>query len=360
MKKVLVSGGCGFLGSHLVDRLLLRDDVELILVVDNLWTGRTKNLAHINDPRLDLVECSVEKYSTKVRFDEIIHLASPASPPWYMREPVRVIQANVQGALNLLDHLAPQGRICYTSTSEVYGNPLVSPQPESYRGSVDCTGPRSSYDESKRCTEALLFESQRVSGLDIRVARLFNAYGPRTRIDDGRAISNFLGQALTTGQLTVYGNGLQSRSWGYVDDIVEGLARFFWRDDIRYRGPLNVGNDREIPVIDIARHVQKLVSGTTIKFMPPVPQDPINRRPDLTLAKAVLPGWNAEIPYEEGVCRTLEWFRAELANGLEPLQAPEPLFETKAGLGTRRLPRASAVRDRREAANQSGRQVHSA
>jgi UDP-glucose 4-epimerase/UDP-glucuronate decarboxylase len=335
MKKVLVSGGCGFLGSHLVDRLLLRDDVELILVVDNLWTGRTKNLAHINDARLDIVECSVEKFASNTRFDEILHLASPASPPWYMREPVRVIRANVHGALNLLDHLAPQGRFSYTSTSEVYGDPFISPQPESYRGSVDCTGPRSSYDESKRCTEALLFESQRVSGLDIRVARLFNVYGPRTRIDDGRAISNFLGQALTTGELTVYGDGLQSRSWGYVDDIVEALARFFWRDDIRYRGPLNVGNDREIPVINVARHIQKLVPGTTIKFMPPAPQDPTNRRPDLTIANTVLPGWKAEIPYEEGVRCTLEWFRAELANGAEPLQAPEPLFEPAAEPGTR-------------------------
>jgi nucleoside-diphosphate-sugar epimerase len=334
MKKVLVSGGCGFLGSHLVDHLLLRNDIERILVVDNLWTGRTQNLAHINDPRLDFIECSVEKYATKARFDEIVHLASPASPPWYMRDPVRVIQANVHGALNLLEHLAPQGRISYSSTSEVYGDPLVSPQPESYRGSVDCTGPRSSYDESKRCTESLLFESQRVSGLDTRVARLFNVYGPRTRIDDGRAISNFLGQALTTRELTVYGGGLQSRSWGYVDDIVEALARFFWRDDIRHRGPLNVGNDREIPVIDIARHIQRLVPGTTIKFMPPVPQDPTNRRPDLTIAKTVLPGWKAKIPYEEGVRRTLEWFRSELANGVEALQAPEPLFETKAESGT--------------------------
>jgi len=336
MKKVLVAGGCGFIGSHLVDRLLLRDDVELILVVDNLWTGRTKNLAHVNDARLNIVECNVEKYTSKTRFDEIIHLASPASPPWYMREPVRVIQANVHGALNLLEHLAPQGRFSYTSTSEVYGDPLISPQPESYRGSVDCTGPRSSYDESKRCTEALLFESQRVSGLEIRVARLFNVYGPRTRIDDGRAISNFLGQALTTGELTVYGDGLQSRSWGYVDDIVEGLARFFWRDEIRYRGPLNVGNDREIPVIDIARHIQKLVPGTTLKFMPPVPQDPTNRRPDLAIANRVLPGWKAKIPYEKGVRRTLEWFRAELGDGVEPLQAPEPLFETTSEPGTTR------------------------
>jgi UDP-glucose 4-epimerase/UDP-glucuronate decarboxylase len=322
-------------------------------VVDNLWTGRTKNLAHINDARLDIIECSVEKFASETRFDEILHLASPASPPWYMREPVRVIQANVHGALNLLDHLATQGRISYTSTSEVYGDPLISPQPESYRGSVDCTGPRSSYDESKRCTEALLFESQRVSGLDIRVARLFNVYGPRTRIDDGRAISNFLGQALTTGELTVYGDGLQSRSWGYVDDIVEGLARFFWRDDIRYRGPLNVGNDQEIPVIDIARHIQQLVPETTIKFMPPVPQDPSNRRPDLTIAKTVLPGWNADIPYEEGVRRTLEWFRAELANGVKPVQAPEPLFKAKAELETHRGPRAPTDRDRREFATQT-------
>jgi nucleoside-diphosphate-sugar epimerase len=359
MKKVLVSGGCGFLGSHLVDRLLLRDDVELILVVDNLWTGSAKNLAHINDPRLDFIECSVEKYTTKVRFDEIVHLASPASPPWYMRDPTRVIRANVLGAMNLLDHLTPQGRICYSSTSEVYGDPLVSPQPESYRGSVDCTGPRSSYDESKRCTEALLFESQRVNGLDIRVARLFNVYGPRTRIDDGRAISNFLGQALTTGELTVYGDGLQSRSWGYVDDIVEGLARFFWRDDIRHRGPLNVGNDREIPVINIARHIQELVPGATIKYMPPLPQDPTNRRPDLTIAKRVLPGWKAKIPYEEGVRRTLEWFRSELANGVEALPAPEPLFEIKTEPGTRRTLRARPDRSRGQAVQQSGHQIPS-
>jgi nucleoside-diphosphate-sugar epimerase len=359
MKKILVSGGCGFLGSHLIDRLLLRDDAELILVVDNLWTGRVENLAHINDSRLDFVECDVEKYATNVRFEEIIHLASPASPPWYMREPVRVIQANVHGALNLLDCLAPQGRICYTSTSEVYGDPLVSPQPESYRGSVDCTGPRSSYDESKRCTEALVFESQRVSGVDIRVARLFNVYGPRTRIDDGRAISNFLGQALMTGELTVYGDGLQSRSWGYVDDIMEALARFFWRDDIRYRGPLNVGNDREIPVIDIARYIQQLVPRTTIKFMSSLPQDPTNRRPDLTIAKTVLPGWQAEIPYEEGVNRTLEWFRAELANGAEQLQAPAPFFGAKVELGGRRPSHASADRDRMDTVQQSGRQVRS-
>ncbi|MBV8682292.1 MAG: NAD-dependent epimerase/dehydratase family protein [Caulobacteraceae bacterium] len=313
MNRVLVSGGCGFLGSHLVDSLLLRADVERVVVIDNLWTGALANLAHVSDSRLFIEICDVERFATADRFDEVIHMASPASPPWYMREPLRVIRANVEGALNLLNLLRPGGRFCFTSTSEVYGDPLVSPQPESYRGSVDCTGPRSSYDESKRCTEALLFESQRVSGLDIRVVRLFNAYGPRTRADDGRAVSNFISQALTSRMLTVHGDGLQTRSWGYVDDIIEALARFFWRDACEYRGPLNVGNNREVSVLDVATHITKLLPGTRIKFMPPVPQDPTNRRPDLTIMKRVLPGWTADVPYEEGVRRTLDWFRLQMA-----------------------------------------------
>ena len=279
-----------------------------------------------NDPRLRLEICDVEALSSDMRFDEILHLASPASPPWYMRQPQRVISANVLGAMHLLKFLKPGGRFSYTSTSEVYGDPLVSPQPESYRGSVDCTGPRSSYDESKRCTEALLFECQRVDGLDIRVVRLFNVYGPRTRPDDGRAVSNFLTQALTSGELMVYGDGLQSRSWGYVDDIVDGLVRFFWADTIRHKGPLNIGNDREISVLDVARYVTSLIPGTRITFAPPVPQDPTNRRPDLTLARRVLPGWDCAIPYEEGVCLTLDWFLSQLSNGERTMTAPEPVL----------------------------------
>jgi nucleoside-diphosphate-sugar epimerase len=226
----------------------------------------------------------------------------------------------------LLNFLKPGGRFSFTSTSEVYGDPLVTPQPESYRGSVDCTGPRSSYDESKRCTEALLFECQRVDGLDVRVVRLFNVYGPRTRPDDGRAVSNFLTQALTTGELTVYGDGLQSRSWGYVDDIVDGLERFFWLDDVAYKGPLNMGNDREIAVLDVAKYITELVPGTRVVYAPPVPQDPTNRRPDLTLAKQVLPGWDCAIPYEDGVCLTLDWFRTEIESGDRPVLAPKPVF----------------------------------
>ncbi|MEI9403533.1 NAD-dependent epimerase/dehydratase family protein [Mesorhizobium argentiipisi] len=312
-RAVLVAGGSGFIGSHLADRLLQRTDLDCLVVVDNLWTGSPQNLAHLNDPRLSLEIGDAEVFTTSQRFDEIIHLASPASPCWYMSDPARTIRANVGGAFNLLGLLKPGGRFCFSSTSEVYGDPQISPQPESYRGSVDCTGPRSSYDESKRCTEALLFETQRTQGLDVRVVRLFNVYGPRTRIDDGRAISNFISQALTTGVLTVYGDGLQSRSWGYVDDIVDGLERFFWRDNISHRGPLNIGNNCEVSVLDIAKFVCSLVPGSSIVHHEPVPQDPTNRCPDLRLAKRILPGWEAATDYQEGIRRTFEWFRSQIA-----------------------------------------------
>lgn len=313
-KRVAISGGCGFLGSHLCDQILGRPDVTEIVCIDNLWTGRLENVDHIDDPRFKLVIDDVENFRSDALFDEVYHLASPASPPWYMSEPSRTISANLVGAMRLLEVLRDGGKFCYTSTSEVYGDPLVSPQPESYRGSVDCTGPRSSYDESKRVTESLLFETRRVRGLELRVARLFNAYGPRTRPDDGRAISNFLTQALSGRPITVQGDGSHSRSWGYVSDIIEGLSRFFWRDHVTYRGPVNIGNDREIPVIDVARHVSQLVGGCPIEHVAPMPQDPTNRCPDLTVANQVIPGWACKVPYEEGVRRTLEWFRDELGN----------------------------------------------
>jgi nucleoside-diphosphate-sugar epimerase len=242
-------------------------------------------------------------------FDEIYHLASPASPPWYMRDPLRTIRANVVGTLRLLDLLRPGGLIAFTSTSEVYGDPLVTPQPESYRGSVDCTGPRSSYDESKRCAESILFEARRVHGIRIKVARLFNVFGPRTRPDDGRAVSNFISHALREKPITVYGDGLQTRSWGYVDDIVEGLARFFWLQPSDYPGPLNLGNDREVPVIDVARYVQSRFPKSSIIHLPPVPQDPTNRRPDLTIARRELAGWSCNVSYEQGVDRAISWFQ---------------------------------------------------
>lgn len=326
MSRVLVAGGLGFIGSHLIDRLLQREDIDECLVVDNLWTGCRTNLAHVSDPRLQILIGDVERVPLTGTFDEIYHLASPASPPWYMAQPLRTISANVVGAMRLLDVLSPGGQIAYTSTSEVYGDPLVSPQPETYRGFVDCTGPRASYDESKRCVEAMLFEAHRVMGVRVKVVRLFNVFGPRTRVDDGRAVSNFVTQALRGMPLTIYGDGLQTRSWGFVDDIVEGLARYFWRDGVDYPGPVNIGNDREIPVIDVARYIQARFPHCPIVHLAPAPQDPTNRRPDLAVANKVIPGWTCSVAYEEGVDRTIDWFAGELAEVADQRVAPEPIL----------------------------------
>lgn len=321
MANVLIAGGCGFIGSHLVDRLLARREVAELCVVDNLWTGLHDNIAHSRDRRLTFVHADAEHFSTEQRFDEIYHLASPASPPWYMAEPLRTIRANVGGALNLVGLLKQGGQIAYTSTSEVYGDPLVSPQPESYRGYVDCTGPRSSYDESKRCVESLLFEARRVHGVRVKVVRLFNVFGPRTRVDDGRAVSNFITQGLRGLPITVYGDGSQTRSWTYIDDAAGALERFFWRDNSAFAGPVNVGTDREVSVLDVAKYVQRHFPASPIEFAPSPPQDPTNRRPDLTLARRVIPGWSAEVTYEDGVDRTIEWFRQHMGNTRE--RAPQ-------------------------------------
>lgn len=323
LKKVIVSGGAGFVGSHLVDRLLTRSDIGLLVVVDNLWTGDIKNLAHIHDARLKIEIGDVENLRSDVLFDEVYHLASPASPKAYVADPIRTIKANVHGAMRLRELMKPDGTFCYTSSSEVYGDPRVSPQPESYLGAVDCTGPRSSYDEGKRCTEAFLFECRRVYGMKIKVVRPFNIYGPRTQVDDGRAVSNFVNQALNGQPITVYGDGLQTRSWGYIDDIIEGFERFFWRDQTPYSEPLNIGNNREISVLQVAQYVAELVPGSQIVFLPPAPHDPTNRCPDLTIARKVLPGWDCHIPYEQGVKMTLAWFAEQAVKGHE--EPAEPL-----------------------------------
>jgi nucleoside-diphosphate-sugar epimerase len=311
-KYVCLAGGAGFIGSHLLDRLLLRSDILKIVLVDNFWTGRMENFAHVDDDRVVFERRDVETVSGSELFDEVYHLASPASPPWYMADPARTVSANVAGALRLLDLLKPGGKFCYTSSSEVYGDPKVSPQPESYYGSVDCTGPRAAYDEGKRCTEALLFGYQRTQGLDLRIVRPFNVFGPRTRPDDGRAVSNFIANAISGRPIEIYGDGSQTRSWGYVDDIVDGFEQFFWQTDIDYNGPLNIGNDTEVTVLEIAHFVRDLVPGSRIVFVDPVPQDPSNRRPDLTLANQHLPGWSCKTDYKAGIKQTLEWFQAEM------------------------------------------------
>jgi nucleoside-diphosphate-sugar epimerase len=338
MTRVLVAGGLGFIGSHLVDRLLRRREVSECVVVDNLWTGSTSNLAHAADPRLTVLVADVETAQCEGLFDEVYHLASPASPPWYMAQPLRTISANVVGALHLLNLVAPGGQFAYTSTSEVYGDPLVSPQPESYRGSVDCTGPRASYDESKRCVEAMLFEAHRVSGLRIKVVRLFNVFGPRTRFDDGRAVSNFVTQALSGRPLTIYGDGRQTRSWGYIDDIVDALERYFWRDGIDHPGPLNVGNDRETPVIEVARYIHQRFPRSPIIHLDPTPQDPTNRRPDLTRANMLIPNWRCLVEWEEGVDRTIDWFERRMAETDTPISGRAA--ELPPGLIERRLAQA--------------------
>lgn len=317
MFRILVSGGCGFIGSHLVDRLLLRSDLSDVLVVDNLWTGLAENLGHVRDARLRIITEDVEQARLDGQFDEIYHFASPATPRWYMVDPVRTISANVGGALHLLKHIKPGGQFAFASTSEVYGDAEVTPQPEHYRGSVDCTGPRSSYDESKRCVESLLFEARRVHGVRVKVARLFNAFGPRTRMDDGRAVSNFVTQALRGLPLTIYGDGTQTRSWGYIDDIVEALERYFWRDGVDFAGPLNIGNDHETTVLDLARFVASRFPGSRIEHLPPAPQDPANRRPDLNLAAEIIPGWRCKVSYDEGVDRTIHWFKAKSNERIE-------------------------------------------
>lgn len=309
MVRVLLTGGAGFIGSHIADRLLRRSDIACLHIVDNLWTGLQDNLAHVHDERVSCYWTDVETFAGTQPYDEIYHLASPASPPWYMAEPLRTVSANVVGTMRMIQALKPGGQIAFTSTSEVYGDPLVTPQPESYRGSVDCTGPRSSYDESKRCAEALLFEGRRTLGIRIKVVRLFNVFGPRTRADDGRAVSNFITQGLRGEPITVYGDGLQSRSWGYVDDIVDALERFWWLDGSDFGGPLNIGNDREISVLEVAEYVARRFPNSPVVHVPPTPQDPTNRRPDLTLANAVVPGWACKVRYEDGVDRTIAWFR---------------------------------------------------
>jgi len=309
-KRVLVTGGAGFLGSHLCERLL--DDGCDVLCADNLFTGTKDNIAHLlANPYFELLRHDVT-FPLYVEVDEIYNLACPASPVHYQRDPVQTTKTSVHGAINMLGLAKRVGaKIFQASTSEVYGDPEVHPQTENYRGSVNPIGPRACYDEGKRCAETLFFDYWRQHGLRIKVARIFNTYGPRMHPDDGRVVSNFIVQALEGRPITLYGDGLQTRSFCFVDDLIEGFLRLMATgDDVT--GPINIGNPREMTVRELAEMVVAMVgSKSGIVFQPLPADDPMQRRPDITLAKETL-GWTPKVTLEEGLERTIAYFRSRM------------------------------------------------
>ncbi|WP_437659069.1 UDP-glucuronic acid decarboxylase family protein [Sorangium sp. So ce1182] len=310
--RILVTGGAGFVGSHLCDRLI-RDGHEVV-ALDDLSTGSRANVAHLlHHRRFQLLEHDVIRpYDVKV--DRIYNLASPASPPHYQRDPVRTTMVNVVGTHNALELAASCGaRVFQASTSEVYGDPEVHPQPESYRGSVNPIGIRSCYDEGKRCAESLVMDFHRSRGVEVRMARIFNTYGPRMALDDGRVVSNFIVQALRGEDLTVYGAGSQTRSFCYVDDLVEGIVRLM--EHPTETGPVNLGNPEEFTVLELAEEVIHLTgSRSRIAFRPLPQDDPRQRQPVIDQAKRVL-GFEPKVPLRVGLRRTIEGFRSVLGLG---------------------------------------------
>ena len=315
-KKILVTGGAGFLGSHLIDRLMeLGDDV---VCVDNYFTGTKRNIEQwIGHPRFELLRHDVT-FPLYVEVDQIFNLACPASPIHYQHDPVQTTKTSVHGAINMLG-LAKRvkARIFQASTSEVYGDPAVHPQVESYWGNVNPIGPRSCYDEGKRCAETLFFDYHRQHKLDIRVARIFNTYGPRMHPNDGRVVSNFIVQALRGEDITIFGNGSQTRSFCYVDDLIDGILRFM---DLPSGpdgqpgppGPINIGNPVEFSMLELANTVIKLTGSKSQIIHLPLPQDdPLQRKPDISLAKQYL-DWTPMVKLEEGLSKTISYFSKAL------------------------------------------------
>lgn len=307
--RVLVTGGAGFLGSHLCEALLAQG--REVLCADNFFTGRKANIAHLLDhPRFELLRHDVT-HALFVEVDRIYNLACPASPVHYQYNPVKTIKTSVLGAIHMLG-LAKRvrARILQASTSEVYGDPAVHPQPETYWGHVNPIGIRSCYDEGKRAAECLFMDYHRQNGVDIRIARIFNTYGPRMLPNDGRVVSNFIVQALRGEPLTVYGTGSQTRSFCYVDDLVDGLVRLMNTEGLT--GPLNLGNPSEFTILELAERVRDLTgSRSEIRFLPLPSDDPTQRQPDISLAREKL-GWGPRVPLEEGLRKTVEYFEEVL------------------------------------------------
>lgn len=310
-KRVLVTGGAGFLGSHLIDRLL--DDGHEVLCVDNLFTGTKDNIEHLRShPHFEFLRHDIT-FPLFVEVDEIYNLACPASPVHYQYDPVQTTKTSVHGAINMLGLAKRLGcKILQASTSEVYGDPSVHPQNEHYWGNVNPIGPRSCYDEGKRCAETLFFDYHRQHGVAIKVARIFNTYGPRMHPADGRVVSNFIVQALRHEPITIFGDGSQSRSFCYVPDLIEGLVALMDSgDDVT--GPINLGNPGEFTMIDLSRMVIELTgSSSELDFHPLPRDDPRQRRPDTSRAAEIL-NWHATVPLEQGLPPTIDYFRTLLS-----------------------------------------------
>lgn len=313
--RILVTGGAGFIGSHLIDRLM--EAGHEVICLDNYFTGTKRNvLRWMGHPNFELIRHDVTD-PIRLEVDQIYHLACPASPVHYQYNPVKTIKTNVMGTLHMLG-LAKRvkARFLLASTSEVYGDPLVHPQAESYWGNVNPIGIRSCYDEGKRVAETLTFDYHRQNNVDVRVARIFNTYGPKMQVNDGRVVSNFIVQALQGTPLTVYGDGSQTRSFCYVSDLVEGLIRLMNSD---YIGPVNLGNPDEYTVLELAQKIQALINpGVEIQFKPLPSDDPQRRRPDITLARTVL-GWQPTVPLLEGLQRTIPDFAERLGVPYTPM-----------------------------------------
>jgi UDP-glucuronate decarboxylase len=309
MARILVTGGAGFIGSHLVERLLGQD--HEVICLDNYFTGSKANLGHLRDtPRLELIRHDVVN-PIMLEVDQIYHLACPASPVHYQYNPVKTIKTNVLGTLNMLG-LAKRvkARILLASTSEIYGDPLVHPQTEEYWGNVNTIGLRSCYDEGKRVAETLMMDYHRSNRVDIRLPRIFNTFGPRMAINDGRVVSNFIVQALTGGEITIYGEGQQTRSFCYVSDLVEALMRLMNREGVH--DPVNLGNPDEFTIMELAHKVSALIeTPSVLSHRPLPPDDPGRRRPDITRARELL-NWQPTVPLEQGLRETIPYFAAKL------------------------------------------------
>ena len=312
-KRVLVTGGAGFIGSHLCERLLNRGDQ--VLCVDNFYSSTRENVAHLlPHPNFELMRHDIT-FPLFVEVDQIYHLACPASPIHYQRDPVQTTKTAVHGSINMLG-LAKRtkARVLLTSTSEVYGDPTVHPQNEDYWGNVNPIGPRACYDEGKRAAETLFFDYWRQHKLEIKVVRLFNTYGPRMHPQDGRVVSNFVMSALTGSPITIYGDGSQTRSFCYVDDLIDGLIAMM-ESDVEITGPINLGNPSEFTVKELAEKIiEKIPTTCTMDFLPLPQDDPVRRQPDITRAKRQL-GWEPTIALDQGLDRTIDYFRGVIKQG---------------------------------------------